>query len=189
MLRTTRARVAGILVAAGIFGCVSSCGQDDAGPPPIPSPPRSPATTTVAVDTTSKFGQTIYVPVYSHVAVGDRAQPYALAITLSARNTDSSQRITILSARYFDGAGKMVRNFVMQPVELGPMAAFDFFVEESNEDAGSAASFLVEWVAGTPTSDPIVEAVMVGTRNQQGVSFTSTGRVLNDRRQTGSPTP
>ncbi|MGQ9655906.1 MAG: DUF3124 domain-containing protein, partial [Thermodesulfobacteriota bacterium] len=33
-------------------------------------------------------GQTLYVPVYSHVFAGDRESPFYLAATLSVRNTD-----------------------------------------------------------------------------------------------------
>lgn len=130
---------------------------------------------------TAEYGQTIYVPVYSHISVGDRGLPFGLAITLTFRNTDAERSVTLVSARYFDDKGRLIKDFATRAQAVGPMGSLDFFVEESDVQGGSAASFLVEWISETPVSEPMVEAVMIGTRNQQGVSFTSHGRVLKAR--------
>lgn len=172
---------------AGLIGALMSCAP--ATKATAPASALVPGAVVASSDNTAKHGQTVYVPVYSHVAVGDRAQPYALAITLSARNTDRVQSITVISARYFDSKGRMIRNFAEKPVALGPMASVDYFIEESDKSGGSSASFLVEWVANAPVGDPIFEAVMVGTRNQQGVSFTSYGRVVEDRAKLSGTEP
>ena len=41
-------------------------------------------------------GQLLYVPVYSHIYIGDKERPFNLAVTLSIRNTDprSGLRLT-----------------------------------------------------------------------------------------------
>jgi hypothetical protein len=38
-------------------------------------------------------GQTIYVPVYSHIYSGNREHPFLLAVTLSIRNIDPKHPI------------------------------------------------------------------------------------------------
>jgi hypothetical protein len=43
------------------------------------------------------------------------------------------------------------------------------------------ANFIVEWVASTEVSEPIVEAIMIGTDFQQGISFTSPGKVIKNQ--------
>jgi hypothetical protein len=138
---------------------------------------------------TAEYGQTIYVPVYSHISVGDRGLPFGLAITLTFRNTDAERQVTVLSARYFDDKGRLIKDFAARAQPVGPMGALEFFVEESDVKGGTAASFLVEWISETPVSEPMVEAVMIGTRNQQGVSFTSHGRVLKARSPRPVPEP
>ena len=42
-------------------------------------------------------GQTVYVPIYSHIYSGLKGRPFELAATLSIRNTDPQSPITITS--------------------------------------------------------------------------------------------
>ena len=126
-------------------------------------------------------GQTIYVPAYSAVYTSDRADRFNLAITLSIRNTDRQRPIIVTIVRYYDHDGETVREYVKKPLRVGPMAAAEFFVTESDTAGGVSASFLVEWVAEQAVDVPVVEAVMAGTASTQGVSFNCPGRVLADR--------
>jgi hypothetical protein len=128
-------------------------------------------------------GQTIYVPAYSSIATADKSQVYQLAITLSVRNTDRDAPIVIEAARYHDQDGGLVRELVAGPLRLAPLAAAQFFVPERDTRGGSAACFLVDvgWAADRDVSDPVAEAVMVGTRGNQGISFTRPGRVVAGR--------
>jgi hypothetical protein len=127
------------------------------------------------------IGQTLYVPAYSAIPTADNPLLYQLSITLSVRNTDRSNPIVIVAVQYFDQDGRVVRDFLKKPLRVAPMASMDFFVREGDSSGGTSASFLVEWVADQAVSGPCVEAVMVGTRSNQGISFTSPGRVVADR--------
>jgi hypothetical protein len=122
--------------------------------------------------------RTVYVPVYSHVYTGDSAHPFNLAVTLSVRNTDRTEPLVVTSVRYLDSDGRPVRDYVTRPLRLAPLAAAEFFVRESDTAGGSSACFLVDWLAARPVSDPVVEAVMVGTAMNQIISFTSDGRAV-----------
>jgi hypothetical protein len=126
-------------------------------------------------------GQTLFVPAYSSVLISDRAHSFNLAVTLSIRNTDPEHPIVVASVRYYDQDGQMVRDYLKKPLRIGPLAAMEFFVAESDNSGGGSASFLVEWVADQSVNAPLVESVMVGTASNQGVSFTCRGRVLSDR--------
>ncbi len=179
-----------LLYASILLPGLTGCGR--------PSDPARDVATSVGVSEqdpvapanpqTATFGQTLYVPVYSHVSVGDSRQPFGLAITLTFRNVDRERAVTLTSARYFDDKGRLIKDFASGPKAVGPLGSIDFFVAESNAEGGSSASFVVEWVAETPVSDPMVEAIMIGMRNQQGVSFTSTGRVVHSRSKAESAT-
>jgi hypothetical protein len=126
-------------------------------------------------------GQTIYVPAYSSIYTSDRAHRFALAVTLSIRNTDLDRPMILTKARYYNQDGQLIRDYLTKPLRIGPMSSTEFFVSESDTKGGVSASFLVEWVAEQSVTDPVVESVMVGTLSGQGVSFTCPGRVLVDR--------
>ena len=145
------------------------------------------ATPAVAEVTDAKaVGQMLYVPVYSHIYYGGKAyggrRRFELAVTLSIRNTDLHQAIMVLAARYYDSAGKLLQDFLEQPLRLGPLASTEVFVEESDVRGGVGANFLVEWRAEAPVNAPVVEAVMIGTAGTQGLSFVSPGRVISQHR-------
>jgi len=53
-------------------------------------------------------GQTIYVPAYSHVFTGPRANPYNLAITLTLRNTDPRDGMVVTAIDYHDHNGRLI---------------------------------------------------------------------------------
>jgi hypothetical protein len=127
---------------------------------------------------TAVAGQTIYVPAYSSVPTADNSLLYQLSITLSLRNTDRSRPIVINAVRYFDQDGRLVRDFLKKPLRIAPMAAMEYFIREGDSTGGTSSSFLVDWVADQAVSDPCVEAVMVGTAGNQGISFTCPGRVV-----------
>jgi len=122
-------------------------------------------------------GQLVYVPIYSHAYFNSKRRTFNLVATLSVRNTDMEQPITLRSIRYYDSGGKLVRDYLDQPVRLDPLASVDYVVDEKDE-FGTGTSFLVEWAAGTEVHEPIIEAVMISTAQSQGLSFTSHGRVL-----------
>jgi len=126
-------------------------------------------------------GQTIYVPAYSHIYSGDKEIPFYLAVTLSIRNTDPDHPISIRSADYFDSKGSRLQSYVNDPSTLGPMATMRIVVKESDKAGGSGANFLVTWESDVKVTPPIIESVMIGTQTQQGISFTSRGRVIRER--------
>lgn len=137
------------------------------------------------------MGQTIYVPIYSHIYHQDKKQTFNLAATLSIRNTDLNNAIVIISVQYYDSDGKLVRKYIENPIEIAALASTDFFVDTTDTSGGSGAKFIVEWVAQTEVSQPVIEAVMIGSGFQQGISFVSLGRVIknqNNRQPSASVT-
>jgi len=123
-------------------------------------------------------GQTVYVPVYSHIYSGDREQPFYLAATLSIRNTDRKHTITLIAVDYYDSQGKFLKHYLEKPLPLNAMATKRYVVPESDKSGGSGAKFIVTWQSDEPVAEPLIESVMISTKTQQGISFTSRGRVL-----------
>lgn len=126
-------------------------------------------------------GQVVYVPAYSHIYHGDRQEEFLLAITLSVRNTSLTDAIVIRSVRYYDSGGKLVKQFTEGNLQLSPLATTGFFIPAEDPSGGSGANFIVEWVTDKKSmTEPIIEAVMISTRLQQGLSFTASGRVIQE---------
>ena len=126
-------------------------------------------------------GEMVYVPVYSHIYVGIKGNPFDLSISLIIRNTDPNEAITIFAVSYYDSNGRLVRNYLEKPLRLGQMGTADFFVSESDTSGGFGASFLVKWKSTTKVNEPVIEGVMAGTKSGQGISFTSRGKAINER--------
>lgn len=146
----------------------------------LPTPTENPVISEITED--QVVGQTIYVPTYSHIYTRDKNRIINLAVTLSIRNTDLQSPILVTSARYYDTHGAAVREYVNKPFRLAPMASTEFVVAEDDTIGGAGANFIVEWSAAVEVTDPVVEAVMISTASQQGISFLSVGRVIKDRR-------
>ncbi len=125
-------------------------------------------------------GQTIYVPAYSHIYSGNSERPFLLAVTLSIRNIDPKHQIKINIVDYYETQGKRLRIYIDKPILLNPLEALRYVKPESCKRGGSGANFIVEWESDKFVNSPIIESIMIGTKTQQGISFTSRGQVINE---------
>jgi hypothetical protein len=127
-------------------------------------------------------GQTLYLPVYSHVYHGDPGRDGKPAQTLvsthvSIRNTDPQTPIKLVSARYYDTVGKLVRSYVTIP----PFGTHEIFVPRTDTAGGSGANFVIAWSAETPANPPIVEALHADIREARTLMFITTGQPIRVR--------
>jgi hypothetical protein len=127
-------------------------------------------------------GQTIYVPIYSHIYSGVKARPFDLAATLSIRNTNLKSSLTLISVRYYDSEGKLVKDYLDSPTTLGALASTRYTITEDDKAGGSGANFIVIWTSKQKINPPIIEGVMIGTHSGQGISFVSRGQVVTEDR-------
>ncbi len=126
-------------------------------------------------------GKIVFVPVYSHIYHGDRQEPFLLTITMTVRNTSLTESIVVRSVRYYNSAGKLVKQSTEGDLKIAPLATTAFYIPQQDVSGGSGASFIVEWVTDKKgITEPVIEAVMISTSFQQGVSFTSGGRVIGE---------
>jgi len=128
-------------------------------------------------------GQTIYVPAYSHIYSGNRERPFLLTVTLSIRNIDPKHQIKITIVDYYETQGRRLKKYLAKPAILKPLEALRYVIPEKCKRGGSGANFIVEWKSDKFVNPPIVESIMISTKTQQGVSFTSRGRVITVPKQ------
>ncbi|MBF0427303.1 MAG: DUF3124 domain-containing protein [Magnetococcales bacterium] len=124
------------------------------------------------------------MPVYSHILHGildDSGKPNQLphSSMLSVRNTDPSFEMRILSVKYFDNDGKLLREYLKKPVSLPPMGSTDYFVDYLDRRGGTGANFLVVWKADRPINQPILETINVYFFGVQSQAFVSRGQAIH----------
>lgn len=163
---------------------LSSCSNQTTSQRQQSDTKRETSLRTVTLDKTKVvMGQTVYVPIYSHIYhYNSQDNVMNLSATLSIRNTDLTNSIIITSVRYYDTDGKLIKQDIKSPVELRPLASTDFFIAAEDTSGGSGANFIVEWVAEKTVYEPVIEAVMISTSSSQGISFVSPAKVLKQHR-------
>jgi hypothetical protein len=126
--------------------------------------------------------QIVYVPVYTYIESGD-GETQMLDAVLSIRNSDPAHSITVSSARFYDGKGNLVQEYLDGgPVKLAPLEARTLTLSQNySHNIGAAANFIVEWNSAEPVYEPIVDAIMFGFNNGKSITFKSVGRPLAQR--------
>ena len=120
----------------------------------------------------------VYVSVYSSIYLGlaSEALMVNLAATVSVRNVSAEHPLILTHARYYDSAGRAVRDYVTEPGEVAPMATVEYVVKRDDTSGGPGANFVIEWAGPKDMDEPIVEAVMIGQSGHAGFSFISAGK-------------
>lgn len=125
-------------------------------------------------------GQLVYVPVYSHIYQQDRQKTFNLTTTLSIRNADPFRSFMLTEVSYYDSKGQFIQHYLDSTVTIEPLASTSFVIEERDLRGGVGANFIVNWKSNQAIIPPVIEAVNITTSQQQGISFLSVGRVLQE---------
>jgi len=130
-------------------------------------------------------GQTLYLPIYSHIWHGNKIVDgkYPIKSQVSAlvsiRNTSLKTPIRITTARYYSTDGKLLKEFLPKPVEIGAMGTLELFVERKESEGGSGANFIIQWDAASTTNTPVVEAVHADIKGGgPALTFITTARPI-----------
>lgn len=127
-------------------------------------------------------GEVVYVPAYTrvhHVKMKDRTAN--LVTTLAIHNTDMQAALVVRSVDYYAESGKLIRRFVQKPRLLPPLAtAIYYLAPDEHSKAGIGANAIVEWVSEQKIARPLIEAIMVSSDNNLGISFVSPGYPVKD---------
>ena len=122
--------------------------------------------------------QTVYVAAYSTVRLGGGKGKVDLATTLTVHNTSEKKPLILLRVDYFGTAGNLLHSYLAAPIAIRPLGSAETFVPAEDTRGGTGANFVVEWAADGQITEPLIEAVMIGTTGTQGYSFTSRGKTM-----------
>ena len=131
-------------------------------------------------------GQIVYLSVYPQFDRGKKMAPKFLNTTLTIRNTDLRYPITVVSIKYHNAKGELIKNILEAPVNLNSLASYSKRFEEMELRAGSggmAGCFIIEWRSAKKVNEPLIEGIMVGTGTGRVETLVFHGRVLKDDTQ------
>ena len=116
-----------------------------------------------------------YLSVYSEVYERNEQLTFELTATVSMRNMSSTDSIFILRANYYHTSGLLTRTYFDFPILLKPLETIEIVVDHDDKEGGTGANFIFNWATKNSRNEPLFEAVMISTANQQGISFTTHG--------------
>ncbi|MDD4664066.1 MAG: DUF3124 domain-containing protein [Caldisericia bacterium] len=123
-------------------------------------------------------GQVLYMPVYSNVPFLKK-QKYDLSAFIAIHNTDLTNKIKLTMVNFFNTEGKLVKTYIESEQYVNPLSTSIFEVS-IDDQSGTGANFLVEWMSEEPVNEPLIESVMKDLKGNLGLSFLSTGRILRE---------
>jgi hypothetical protein len=124
-------------------------------------------------------GQVLYLPVYSNIPYFEGDRKLDLSAVVAIHNTDLEHRMTITKVLFFDNDGKLVLNCLNRDSIIQPLGATNFFIPERDK-SGTGTNLIIEWVSDTLINEPLVESIMLGSASSQGISFSSSGRIIRE---------
>ena len=128
-------------------------------------------------------GQTVYLPIYAYVRYGDKdnkgaAKEEEVSTMVSIRSTEPERELRLLSLRYYNSDGKLLRDLLSKPRVLRPFQAAEFFIERRDIEGGSGAAALLRWEADAPVNPPLVQSLHIEVKLNRALSFTTEGVVI-----------
>ena len=134
----------------------------------------------------SAMSQVLYLPIYSHIYHGDldpQGKPVQtlLSAHVSIRNTNTGKPLKLHYARYYDTQGRLLKEYVPNPVVIPPLGTHELFVPLSDASGGSGANFLISWSADTSVNPPLVEALHADIQTTRTLTFLTSGRPIHPR--------
>lgn len=139
--------------------------------PPLP-PTLTPQTEPLPM---SAVSETVYVPLYRSLYVGEQRALKILSGTLSIHNTSSKFPLLLTNLTYLNGNGETTVERLRKPHFLPPLAAAEFYIDHAESDAASVASAVVQWSGDSAITPPLIEAVIIGKYGSKGFSILSRG--------------
>ncbi len=159
---------------------LNACGDHKSGTFEVKPEPFNPETLSIPDQGGKKVrGQVLYMPVYSNIPTAKNE--YDISAFLAVHNTDFKYPIRIRKIDFFDTDGKIVRNFITAERQLDPVATKIFTIPKEDQ-SGTGANFLVEWVADQPVNEPLIESIMTDLSGTKGMAFISSGKIIREAR-------
>lgn len=127
-------------------------------------------------------GQLLYLPVYSNVPYQIDTIKFDMSAFIAIHNTDLLNPIILTRVLYFNQEGKLVNDFLKnQKLKIAPLATKDFYVPYEDQ-SGTGANFLIEWVADSLVTEPLIESITTCLKPNNTVAVLSQGKIIKEKK-------
>ncbi|MEP2935185.1 MAG: DUF3124 domain-containing protein [Gilvibacter sp.] len=124
---------------------------------------------------TMETGST-FLSIYSQIFMRNERDQTDLTATVSIHNPNLESRIYIDKAVYYNTAGIPIRTYFNKTIFIEPMETVQIVIDGIDREGGTGANFIFDWQKNPELNEPIIEAVMISTSGQQGISFVTAGK-------------
>lgn len=87
----------------------------------------------------------------------------------------------MFSATYYDSYGILLSEYIDSSLLISPLESIEFVVEEDEKIGGAGANFIIEWAAAKYSDQLMIQAIMISSQGQQGISFLLEAKVIDRR--------
>lgn len=72
----------------------------------------------------------------------------------------------------------MIHKYIEKNLELKPLETYNLGIKETDTREGLGANFIVKLYSYSKANNHVIETIMIGTKGQQGISFTTRGATI-----------
>jgi len=119
-----------------------------------------------------------FISVYAQIYIRSLNDQTGLTSTISIHNPNINDQIYIDKAVYYNTHGEAIRTYFDKPIYIDPMETLQIVIDGLDNEGGTGANFIFDWRLKSTLNEPIVEAVMVTTSSNQGLSFVTFGKKI-----------
>jgi hypothetical protein len=163
-----------VLIAVGLLFALRPSQQETVRQPVARA--ATPSAPTPSIANLAIQGE-FYVPTQSLMRVSAK-DTIPLDATLNIHNASERKHLVLTRIDYFDTSGNLVERYLERAKRLAPFETFHIFIPMTDNRGGTGGNFVVAWAAEDAIAEPVVEAVMTGSRGTHGYSFVSIGRPI-----------
>lgn len=131
---------------------------------------------TIVSDSLEK-GRT-FLSIYSQIYLRSENDQSDLTATVSLHNPNVDEQIYFDKAVYYNTHGEAIRTYFDNTIYINPLETVQIVIDGIDQEGGTGANFIFDWKIKPETDEPIIEAIMISSNNNLGVSFVTTGKKL-----------
>ena len=134
-------------------------------------------TVKTAINDSLESGST-FLSIYSQIYLRTENDQADLTATISLHNPNLESQVYVDKAVYYNTLGEPIRVYFDKTIFIKPMETVQIVIDGVDNEGGTGANFIFDWKIQPNTNEPIIEAIMISTYGQHGISFVTTGKKL-----------
>lgn len=119
-----------------------------------------------------------FLSIYSQIYMRNDQEQSDLTATVSLHNPNLMEQVFINKAIYYNTQGESIRTYFEKTIFINPMETVQIVIDGVDKEGGTGANFVFDWQIKPNANEPIIEAIMISTYGNSGISFVTTGKKI-----------